>query len=62
MKLTVFGKIMAGILAAALITAIGCAGALVEGNGSPAHQTALIIALAAAFLIAALFNLERRRP
>lgn len=61
MKLTVFGKIMATILAAALVIALGCAGAIVDGTPTEAHYTALIISLAAALLIAALFNLERRR-
>lgn len=61
MKLTVFGKIMAGILLAAIITAMACAGTIIDGTPTEAHYIALVTSLAAGLLIAIVFNTERRR-
>ena len=59
MKLTVFGKIMAAVMLAAVAVFAICGCEIAEGVG--AHYTALWISGAVALILAIAFNLERRR-
>ena len=58
MKLTVFGKLMAGLLLLAFVVMVACAVIILEGIGTPwgvfAIATVVCVALTAAF------NIERR--
>ena len=59
MKLTVFGKLMAGLLLLAFAVMVACAVIILEGIGTP--WGVLAIAAFVSIVLTAAFNLERRR-